>query len=153
MRSPNFLMLSSSLRVIHTWSATDSTPPCTMVSFTPCWMAAMAAGSATSPYGMSEASALRIVVPPPAEVMKPLTSSPASDLNQPFSRATANGTPYMPVPKWVTVRSTAKADAAPRTPAANAAARRNPDMFVSRFCAVIANGSAGAARARREGKL
>ena len=37
-----------------------------MVSFTPCWMAAMAAGSATSPYGMSEASALRIVVPPPA---------------------------------------------------------------------------------------
>ena len=45
-----------------------------------------AAGSATSPYGSSEASALRTVVPPPAEVRKPVTSRPIS-LKYPFSRA------------------------------------------------------------------
>ena len=34
-----------------------------------------------------------VVVPPPADVMKPVTSSLASLLNQPLSLATANGTP------------------------------------------------------------
>jgi hypothetical protein len=58
--------------------------------------------------GISDAMALRTVVPPPADVMKPVTSMPPS-LKYPFSRATAKGTPYMPVPKCVTVRSTAPA--------------------------------------------
>src|SRR5690606_8910669 len=113
----------SSLRVAQTMSATETTPAWTMVSGTPCWIAEIAAGSATSPYGMSDASALRTVVPPPADVMKPVTSSPASDLNQAFSRATANGTPYIPTPKWVTVRSTATAAPAPAKASAKVAAR------------------------------
>src|SRR3546814_4302708 len=57
---------------------------------------------------MSDANALRTVVPPPCDVMKPVTSMPAS-LKYPFSRATAKGAPYIPSAQCVTVRLTAAA--------------------------------------------
>ena len=50
---------------------------------------------------------------------------PGFRLNQPFSRAMANGTPYIPVPKWVTLRSTANAEVAASTPAAAAAPKKS----------------------------
>src|SRR6185436_5003235 len=65
-----------------------------------------------------------MVVPPPAEVMKPVTSIPTS-LKKPLSLATAKGAPNMVSPKKVTVRLRAVAGKASAS-ATNASTDFNP---------------------------
>src|SRR6516162_1672410 len=86
------------------------------LSFTPLRAAAIATEVETSPTGISPASVLRMVVPPPEPAVMPSISRPAA-LNMPFSRATAQGSVPAIRPYWEIVRLAAVAGVAIATAA------------------------------------